>query len=123
MKKIDPNTAYTNIPNKHGILKPILIKSLSEKQLEVQMIICTKEINNLNKDLETFKRRNFFLNRNLTLDAKAEQKSNETKMIYLENKLNVLIQIEDIVYYNYKQKYQKQTFEYFENQTLTLELA
>ena len=110
---------FVNIPNKFGVNKKIAISQLTEKQCEIQMNNCEKQLVKIDEELMLLKLCNIRLNKQNTVEAKKQQEDNINQMIILNKKLRFFEAVHFTVTNHYTDKYRSNEIQSFTNTLIT----
>ena len=110
---------FVNIPNKFGVNKKIAISQLTEKQCEIQMNNCEKQLAKIDEQLMLLKLCNIRLNKQNTPGAKEQQQNNINQMIVLNKKVRFFEAVHFTVTNFYTEKYKNNEIQSFVNTLIT----
>lgn len=99
------NIEFVKIPNRFGVEKRIAIKDLSEKQFQIQLFHCEKELTKKNEQLALLKSNNLKLNKIHTKEAVLQKEQNVKQMMYLEGICDFLCKLEFTLVNEYDTKF------------------
>ena len=108
---------HVKIPNKFGVEKLIPIESLSEKQFQIQLFHCNKEVDKKTDEIKALKQSNIRLNKIYTEEARVQQKQNEKEMIRLDNIYDFITRLEFALVNAYTDKFRVNEIDSFQNVT------
>ena len=106
---------FVKIPNRFGVEKKIAISSLSEKQFQIQLYHCEKELTNKQEQLVLLKQTNLKLNKIHTKEAILQKEENVKKMMYIENICDFLCNLEFTLVNAYDSKFRNEEIQSFQN--------
>lgn len=106
---------YVKIPNRFGVEKKIEITSLSEKQFQIQLYHCEKELTKKNEELALLKNSNLKLNKIHTKEAILQKEENVKQMMRLENICDFLLNLEFTLVNAFNEKFRNEEIISFQN--------